>query len=88
MVEQTKQSIETIKKRLIAAQDRQSKYANLGRKHKELEAGEKVLLKISPSKGVMRFGKKLKLSPRYIGPFVILRRVGNVYYQLALPPHL
>lgn len=88
LVEQTKQSIETIKKRLTAAQDRQRKYANLGRKNKEFEVGEKVLLKISPWKGVMRFGKKGKLSPRYIGPFEILRRVGNVSYQLALPPDL
>ena len=50
--------------------------------------GEPVLLKVSPWKGLVRFGKKGKLSPRYIGPFEILRKVGNVAYELALPPHM
>ncbi|XP_074373545.1 uncharacterized protein LOC141713879 [Apium graveolens] len=88
MIQQTKQSIENIRKRLVADQDRQRKYANQGRKDKEFEIGEKVLLKISPWKGVMRFGKKGKLSPRFIGPFEILKRVGSVSYQLTLPPDL
>ncbi|XP_059287595.1 uncharacterized protein LOC132040927 [Lycium ferocissimum] len=50
--------------------------------------GEPVLLKVSPMKGVIRFGKKGKLSPRFIGPFDILRRMGEVAYELALPPGL
>ena len=50
--------------------------------------GEKVLLKISPMKGVLRFGKMGKLSPRYIGPFEILKKIGEVAYELALPPSL
>lgn len=50
--------------------------------------GEQVLLKVSPTKGVMRFGKKGKLSPRFIGPFEILERYGEVTYKLALPPNL
>ena len=50
--------------------------------------GEKVLLKVSPMKGVMRFGKRIKLSPRFIGPFEVLQRIGEVAYKLALPPSL
>ncbi|XP_070040529.1 uncharacterized protein [Nicotiana tomentosiformis] len=50
--------------------------------------GEKVLLKVSPMKGIMRFGKKEKLSLRFIGPFEMLERIGEVAYKLALPPSL
>ena len=88
LIEQTKQSVETIKKRLVAAQDRQRKYADLGRRDMSFDIGEKVLLKVSPWKGVVRFGKRNKLSPRFIGPFEILKKVGSVSYQLALPPDL
>jgi hypothetical protein len=88
LVQQTKEKIEIIQKRLIAAQDRQKKYADRDRKDWNYEEGELVLLKVSPWKGVTRFGKKGKLSPRYVGPFEILRRVGQVAYELALPPDL
>ncbi|XP_070020602.1 uncharacterized protein [Nicotiana sylvestris] len=50
--------------------------------------GEKVLLMVSPMKGVMRFGKKGNLSPQFIGPFEVLRRIGEVAYEIVLPPSL
>ena len=53
-----------------------------------MEVGEHAFLKVSPWKGMMRFGTKGKLSPRFVGPFQILRRVGAVAYELALPPAL
>ena len=52
----------------------------------EFTVVEQVLLKVSPMKGVMRFGKKGKLSPGYIGPFEIVERIGEVAYEFALPP--
>lgn len=70
--------IENIKRSLIAAQDRQRKYANLRMKDRTFEVRDKVLLKVSSWKGVIRFGKKEKLSPKYISPFEILKKVGDV----------
>lgn len=75
LIQHTKQYVENIKKRLVAAQNRQRKYANLGRKNMTFKVGDKVLLKVSPRKGVMRFGNKGKLSPRYIGLFEILKKL-------------
>ena len=63
-------------------------YADSKRKDVLFSAGDLVFLKISPMKGVMRFGKKGKLAPRYIGPFKIRSRVGEVAYRLVLPPEL
>ncbi|KAL8097339.1 hypothetical protein AgCh_030469 [Apium graveolens] len=88
LVQQTKEVVEVIQKRLIAAQDRQRKYANQSRKDMEFEEWNLVLLKVSPWKGLTRFGKKGKLIPRYVGPFEILKRIGKVAYKLALPPHM
>ncbi|GJR79410.1 putative reverse transcriptase domain-containing protein [Tanacetum coccineum] len=67
---------------------RQKSYADVRRKPLEFEVGDKVMLKVSPWKGVVRFGKRGKLSPRYIGPFKILSRVGPVAYKLELPREL
>ena len=73
---------------MLAAQSRQKSYADTKRCDVEFQVGDQVFLKISPMKGVKRFGKKGKLSPRFIGPFEILDKVGPVAYRLALPPAL
>ncbi|GKF07217.1 hypothetical protein Tco_0041441 [Tanacetum coccineum] len=77
-----------IKKKLQAARDRQKSYANSGRKMTKYEDRENVLLKVSPWKGVMHFGKKGKLALRYVGPFEIIKRIGPVAYRLRLPEEL
>ncbi|GKD79975.1 hypothetical protein Tco_1342596, partial [Tanacetum coccineum] len=77
-----------IKKRIQAARDRQKSYADKRRKPLEFEVGDKVTLKVSPWKGVIRFDKWGKLNPRYIGPFKILAKVGMLAYQLELPEQL
>ncbi|KAK5786146.1 hypothetical protein PVK06_040776 [Gossypium arboreum] len=63
-------------------------YADLKRKEIEYSVGDMVFLKVSPWKKILRFGKKCKLSPRFIGPYRVLKRVGPVAYQLKLPPEL
>nr|GFB91608.1 putative reverse transcriptase domain-containing protein [Tanacetum cinerariifolium] len=64
--------------------DRQKSYADLKRKPMEFQVGDKVMLKVSPWKGVVHFGKRGKLNPRYVGPFKVLERVGDVAYKLDL----
>ena len=88
LIEETAKQVELIKKRMKEAHNRQKSYKDLKRRSLEFQEGELVFLKISPIRGVMRFGKAGKLSPRYVGPFEILKRVGEVAYQLALPPTL
>ncbi|GJR38275.1 putative reverse transcriptase domain-containing protein [Tanacetum coccineum] len=70
------------------AQDRQKSYTDRRHKPLEFEVGDKVMLKVSPWKGVMHFGKRGKLNPRYIGPFKILAKVGTLAYRLELPEQL
>nr|GEY37828.1 putative reverse transcriptase domain-containing protein [Tanacetum cinerariifolium] len=71
-----------------AAHDRQKSYANLKRKPMEFHVRVKVMLKVSPWKGVVRFGKRGKLNPRYVGPFKVLEEIGMVAYKLELPEEL
>ncbi|KAD3640802.1 hypothetical protein E3N88_30025 [Mikania micrantha] len=82
LVHETTEKIVQIRNRMAAARDRQKSYADKRRKPLEFQVGDRVLLKVSPWKGVIRFGKRGKLSPRYVGPFEILKRIGPVAYQL------
>ncbi|KAF5782298.1 hypothetical protein HanXRQr2_Chr11g0494261 [Helianthus annuus] len=66
----------------------QKSYVDKRRKPLEFQVGDRVLLKVSPWKGVVRFGKRGKLNPRYVGPFEIIERIGKVAYKLNLPAEL
>ncbi|GJW36256.1 reverse transcriptase domain-containing protein [Tanacetum coccineum] len=88
LVQETTDKVVLIKEKLKAARDRQKSYADNRRKPLEFEVGDRVMLKVSPWKGVIRFGKKDKLAPRYVGPFEILERIGLVAYRLRLPEEL
>nr|GEX77216.1 putative reverse transcriptase domain-containing protein [Tanacetum cinerariifolium] len=85
IVQETNDKIVQIKERLRTARDCQKSYADNRRKQLEFSVGDKVLLKVSPWKGIVRFGKRSKLSSRYIGLFKIIKRVGLVAYRLHLP---
>ncbi|GJQ92755.1 putative reverse transcriptase domain-containing protein [Tanacetum coccineum] len=88
LIQETTEKIIQIKQRMQAARDRQKSYADLKRKPMEFQIGDKVMLKVSPWKGVVRFGKRGKLNPRYVGPFKVIERVGEVAYKLELPEEL
>nr|GFC71517.1 putative reverse transcriptase domain-containing protein [Tanacetum cinerariifolium] len=71
-----------------AARDRQKSYANMKRKPMEFQVGDRVMLKVLPWKGVVRFGKRGKLNPMYVGHFKVLERIRDVAYKLDLPEEL
>ena len=77
-----------IKRRLETAASRQKSYADPKRRDVEFQVGDYVFLKVSSMKSVLRFGKKGKLAPRYIGPFEILERIGMIAHRLALPSNM
>ncbi|GJX24370.1 putative reverse transcriptase domain-containing protein [Tanacetum coccineum] len=81
LVQETTERIIQIKQRIY----RQKNYGDLKRKPMEFQVGDKVMLKVSPWKGVVRFGKWGKLNPRYVGPFKVLKKVGAIAYKLELP---
>ncbi|GJT09996.1 putative reverse transcriptase domain-containing protein [Tanacetum coccineum] len=88
LVQETTEKISQIKDRLKVASDHQKSYAYKRRKPLEFSVGDYVLLKVSPWKGVVRFEKKGKLAPRFVGPFEIIEKVGPVVYRLDLPEEL
>nr|GEV26044.1 hypothetical protein [Tanacetum cinerariifolium] len=88
IIHETTEKIVQILQRLQAARDRQRSYANVRRKPLEFQVGDRVMLKVSYRKGVIRFGKQRKLNPQYIGPFKILKKVDPVAYKLELPGEL
>nr|GEV68407.1 putative reverse transcriptase domain-containing protein [Tanacetum cinerariifolium] len=88
LIQEMTDKVVLIKEKLKVARDRQKSYANNRRKSLEFEVGDRVMLKVSPWKGVICFGRKGKLAPRYVGPFEILKRIGPVAYRLRLPEEL
>ena len=87
-IRDTFEKVSLIRQRLLTDQSRQKSYVDVRRQPLEFEVGDHVFLKVMPKRGVVRFGKQGKLSPRFIGPFEILERVGTVAYRLALPPSM
>ena len=87
-IQELTDKINRIRDRIKCARDRQKSYADNRRKPLEFQVGDKVMLKVSPWKGIFRFGKRGKLAPRYVGPFKILERIGTVAYRLELPQEL
>ena len=88
LIRDTFEKVSLIRQRLLRAQSRQKSYADVRRRPLEFEVGDHVFLKVMPKRGVVRFGKRVKLSPRFIGPFEILERVDTVAYRLALLPNM
>ncbi|XP_073270636.1 uncharacterized protein [Primulina huaijiensis] len=88
IVQHTTEMVAKIRDRMKTAQSRQKSYADKRRRDLEFAIDDHVFIKIAPIKGVMRFDKKDKLSPRFIGLFEILERVGALAYRVALPTNL
>ena len=88
LIRDTSEKVSLIRQRFLTAQSRQKSYADVRRRPLEFEVGDHVFLKVMPKRGVVRIGKRRKLSPRVIGPFEILERIGTVVYRLALPPSM
>jgi hypothetical protein len=88
IIQEAKEQVHQIRENLRTTQSRQKSYDDTRRRLLEFKEGDHVYLKVSPLRGMRRFKVKGKLSPRFIGPFLILKRVGEVAYQLELPDHL
>ena len=80
LIRDTSEKVSLIRQRLLTTQSRKKSYADVRRRPLEFEVGDHM--KVMPKRGVVRFGKRGKLSPRFLGPFEILKRVGTVAYRL------
>ena len=88
LIRDTSKKVSLIRQRLLTAQSRQKSYVDVRRRPLEFEVGDHVFLKVMPKRGVVTFGKRGKLSSRFIGPFEILERVGILAYRLAFSPSM
>ena len=88
IVQVTTDKINVIQEKLKIARDRQKSYADNRRRNLEFKVGDRVFLRVLSWKGILRFSKRGKLSPRYIGPYEIVRKVGDVAYRLEFPQEL
>ena len=88
LVQITSEKVKVVRDNLKITRDRQRSYADNRRRDLQFEIGDRIFLKISPWKGVLRFGRRGKLSPRFIKPYEIVSKVGPVAYRLKLPPEL
>ena len=88
MVRETSKKIDLIRRRMKTAQDRQKSYADKRMTNIEFEVGDLVFIKVSPLRNVVRFGSVGKLAPRFVGPFPITERIGQMAYKIKLPENL
>ena len=88
LIQECNEKVPLIRQRLLTAQSRQKSYVDRRRRPLEFMVGDWVFLKVSPTQRVVRFGKRSKLSPRFVGPFEIIQQFGKYAYRLALPPSL
>ncbi|XP_070005171.1 uncharacterized protein [Nicotiana sylvestris] len=88
LMHQAMEKVKFIKERLKIAQSRQKSYSDVCRRYLEFKEDDWVFLKVSPVKGIMRFGKKGKLSPSHVRPYIIIQRIGEVANKLELPPEM
>ena len=88
LITDTFDKVSLIRQRLLTTQSRQKSYVDVRRRPLEFEVGDHVFLKVMPKRGVVRFGNRGKLLPRFIGPFEILERIGTVAYRLGLSPSM
>ena len=87
-VQECNEKIPLIRQQLLIAQSHQKSYVDCHRRPLEFAVGDLVFLKVSPTQGVVRFGKRSKLSPRFVGPFKVVQQVSECAYHLVLPSSL